>query len=357
MSTTQLLEGWIFPALLLLLPGWTWYAKRHRLEKTRAKADAFLKGVREAVTAAIGTDPAPPGSAVEEVVRRWYAAATLALLGNLFIAGVLAYFLLKIWVFADPRRAAKDPVPPIPDLPSAKVVALSAFHLLFIALLVVGATRFLDKAFIRPVAPNLPSASPESAPLHRHQAPTTQPVVRVLEAAGDCAMALQRHQPGVAPQGAAISIRGAEKAVYQAWRASGRLPRRWQHLDARKHAQHVVAALRFEERQQHIEPENALIELVQMLTKIAGRMADGRYLQLLDKPDLEKGQSVRTYPMVRLLVSGGLLLGLLGLGTWAGVPEVLLVPMLALAAAVVVPVAFRVPVPGAAFVTSLFQRP
>ncbi|MQS08056.1 hypothetical protein [Streptomyces alkaliphilus] len=358
MTNTQLIEGWVFPALFALLPLWTWYAKRYLMGKARAKADDFLDSMRTVTSATLGADPAPSGGIVESTVRRWYAASTLALGGSLFVTILLLYFSLKMLAHANPHQDAQQPFPSPPEFPPHPVFAFLIMYILISILLIRGIGHFLNKLFFLPAPPRLFSST--SDPIYsvsRYDAPRTHPVVRVLQAIGACGEALQLHKAGLPPQGSAVSIKYAEKAVYRAWRTSGRFGRRWQHLEARRHAEAVVAALRFEERRQHEEPGEALKELVKMLTQIATRMAEGRYLCLLDEAELKKGANIRTFPMLRLVTSGVGLLGLLGLGVWSGLPEILLVPAMALATAVIVPAAFRVPVPGAAFVSSLFQRP
>ncbi|MEU9858908.1 hypothetical protein [Streptomyces sp. NPDC047974] len=181
-------------------------------------------------------------------------------------------------------------------------------------------------------------------------------VVMLMLCATHCARTFQEHQERTAegrdligfPR---VSVRRVEGVIRSAWltaRESGTRPRRHQRRELRRHAGRVVAVLRAAEARQDRDAPEALRAMATMLVKIAERYAEGRVGELLTEEELAGVEPVADRSWLHLVGSGVTVVGVLFLVSWAGVPDLVGGPVLALVVTVVVTLVYRGRIPGPA---------
>ncbi|MET8019134.1 hypothetical protein [Streptomyces decoyicus] len=357
MSKSELLFGWIFPIAFLFLPVWNWHVRRRLSGRAESRARSLLDAVRRTTEEIPGASGPELDSPVAIFVRRWHLATLLARPLNLAMLTVMLYWANSVMSRPiPPERSFRDTAKSVAsDLPSLSGLARGAFTLAFVALIFWVGMTAAERAFR---SSGLPDHTRPAPRISARNAPTYWPAVALLYEAAECGLLRRQYAEAGPADLPHISLRSTERIVRRAWRvrSAPNLPRRWRRKELRDHAAEVIGALRYEEARQEIDLDDALNNLTRMLVTIAERYAEGRTMELLERKDLDKATPVYDYPLLRLLVSGALVLGALALSLWAGVPETVVFPAVLLATAVVVVFVYRAPVPGWSFLMALFSR-
>ncbi|WP_329568439.1 hypothetical protein [Streptomyces sp. NBC_01361] len=127
-----------------------------------------------------------------------------------------------------------------------------------------------------------------------------------------------------------VSLKAAERVVWNAWRTRhGRV--RWaRRADFKTHAAKVVAALRTMEARQDSAPDTGKVfeDTAVMLLKIAQRYAEGHTLALLDAEELEGVAPVQSREWIRLLAFGVIVTGTVTGALIVGLPEAAATPLI-----------------------------
>ncbi len=357
MTASNLIIGWIAPLLLAMLPVWNWYVRRYLSTRADERAQGFINAARRAINPVVGSFSPESESPVLILVRRWHLASVMARPGYLMMAAVLLYLgASAVSAPLPPERSFRDSLDHLVDgIPSLSEFARAAFMLTYVALLLQAAS-IAGEIAIR--SSSISDWKPPRRQVSHRDASTYWPAVFLLQQAARCGKLYQQYIDQGPVDLPRMSLRGVEKIVRRAWRTrQSALPPRWRQKELRDHAAEVIGALRFQEARQESNPGEALKNLTRMLVMIAERYAQGRTVELLDGRDLKSGDPKYDYPLIRLLVSGVLVLGALAVGVWAGVSDVMLIAAGAFAAAIVVAFVYRAPVPGRNFIMDLFTRP
>ncbi|MGA4979292.1 hypothetical protein [Streptomyces cinereoruber] len=190
-----------------------------------------------------------------------------------------------------------------------------------------------------------------------------RPVVLLMLCAVHCARVYKEHEERAA-EGQdlvgfqRVSVRRVERVIRRAWITGsdrGESPRWHQRRDLKRHAGRVVAALRAAEARQEANAPEALRAMATLLVKIAEHYAEGRVAELLGDEDLADIEPVADRSWVRLLVAGVAVVGVLLLVSWAGPPDLVSGPVLALIITVIVTLVFRGRIPGPADLIDIFR--
>ncbi|MFF4180588.1 hypothetical protein [Streptomyces sp. NPDC001750] len=174
------------------------------------------------------------------------------------------------------------------------------------------------------------------------------PVVALVTSALQCAEAYRQHH--TSPPGSTVdrvSMRTAERIVWQAFRSRKGKARRHHERVVKVHSERVVAALREAEARQDAEPEKALEDLMVMLLTIAERYAEGHVGRLLDETQLGEDR-VAPREGLRFAAVGVSVVALLAGASLAGLPDsalAALLPVLVIGVAIVLNRG-KVPTPG-----------
>ncbi|MFE6894777.1 hypothetical protein [Streptomyces sp. NPDC057694] len=108
-----------------------------------------------------------------------------------------------------------------------------------------------------------------------------------------------------------VDLSEVESVVWSAWKIRHRPMRGTQRREYRKHAAHVVGAIRQLETRQDLKGDTGQVfeDMTRLLVKIADRYAEGSTLSLLDPEDLDGIDPVVNREWVRLIVLGVVMAG------------------------------------------------
>ncbi|MEV8404261.1 hypothetical protein AB0R12_00245 [Streptomyces niveus] len=138
-----------------------------------------------------------------------------------------------------------------------------------------------------------------------------QPVVVLLAVCGSVGLAYKQMESRSVLNPPRVSLKAAERVVWDAWRVRHGRVRRDRRGQLKEHAAQVVGALRALEARQDsgADPGKVFEDTAAMLLKIAQRYAEGRTLALLDPEELEHVTPAVSRERVRLLAFGVIVTG------------------------------------------------
>lgn len=153
----------------------------------------------------------------------------------------------------------------------------------------------------------------EIAPRPVHAADVTrwQPVVVLLAVCGSVGLAHKQLKSSDVLNSPRVSLKAAERVVWNAWRARQGYVRPDRRSQLKEHAAQVVGAIRAMESRQDSGADTGKVfeETAAMLLKIAQRYTEGRTLALLDPKDLEHVTPAVSRERARLLAFGLIVTG------------------------------------------------
>lgn len=358
--------------------------RRRRLLWARSSSGRLLDQLREMTPTSVVYRLPQGWALVPRWVTRWFYATQVALP---ILAALLGLVLLLVWEAGEPGAWSKPSLPPSGDLqkdPDAidPVGAVTGWArgipeqvrqwdgfsdvlhtvrapVMVLAVLVVAqVTRRVVVAAKHAKDPTRQRMEREQQDRRRRRGAGATggpfaylecwPIVALVTCALQCAEVYRQHH--TSPPGSTVgrvSMRTAERIVWQAFRSRKGKARRHHERVVKVHSERVVAALRAAEARQDAEPEKALEDLMVMLLTIAERYAEGHVGRLLDETQLGEDR-VAPREGQRFAAVGVSVVALLACASLAGLPDSALgalLPVLVIGAAIVLNRG-KVPTPG-----------